>query len=129
MVYGKGGVALVGDRYHSDDVDGNFFFDATENRIGWTAGAGVEWAFTPEWSVKLEYNYYGFGTKSVIVSIRHHDFRRGQCSGEYQSEYSSCTARREFPRPIWTRLVRRNELPAAASDSADGLLDRRPALH
>jgi outer membrane immunogenic protein len=59
-------VALVGDRYHSDDVDGNFFFDATENRIGWTAGAGVEWAFTPEWSVKLEYNYYGFGTKSVL---------------------------------------------------------------
>ena len=65
LVYGKGGVALVGDRYHSDDVDGNFFFDATENRIGWTAGAGVEWAFTPEWSVKLEYNYYGFATKSV----------------------------------------------------------------
>jgi hypothetical protein len=26
----------------TDDVDGNFFFDATENRIGWTAGAGVE---------------------------------------------------------------------------------------
>ena len=68
MVYGKGGVALVGDRYHSDDVAGNFFFDATENRIGWTAGAGVEWAFTPEWSVKLEYDYYGFGTKSVLFT-------------------------------------------------------------
>jgi outer membrane immunogenic protein len=67
MVYGKGGVALVGDRYHVDDVAGNYFFDATENRIGWTAGAGVEWAFTPEWSVKLEYNYYGFGTKSVLL--------------------------------------------------------------
>jgi outer membrane immunogenic protein len=67
MLYGKGGVALVGDRYHVDDVDGNFFFDATENRIGWTAGAGVEWAFTPEWSVKLEYDYYGFGTKSVLL--------------------------------------------------------------
>jgi len=66
LVYGKGGVALVGDRYHVDDVDGNFFFDATENRIGWTAGAGVEWAFTPEWSVKLEYDYYGFGTKSLL---------------------------------------------------------------
>jgi len=65
LVYGKGGVALVGDRYHADDVDGIYFFDATENRIGWTAGAGVEWAFTPEWSVKLEYDYYGFGTKSL----------------------------------------------------------------
>ena len=65
LVYGKGGVALVGDRYHAEDVDGFYFFDATENRIGWTAGAGVEWAFTPEWSVKLEYDYYGFGTKSL----------------------------------------------------------------
>ena len=35
--------------------------------VGWTAGAGIEWAFTPEWSVKLEYNYYGFGTKSVLL--------------------------------------------------------------
>jgi opacity protein-like surface antigen len=66
LVYGKGGVALVGDRYHVDDVNGIYFFDATENRIGWTAGAGIEWAFTPEWSVKLEYNYYGFGTKSLL---------------------------------------------------------------
>jgi outer membrane immunogenic protein len=68
MLYGKGGVALVGDRYHTDDLAGLFFFDATENRIGWTAGAGVEWAFTPEWSVKLEYNYYGFGTRSLLFT-------------------------------------------------------------
>jgi opacity protein-like surface antigen len=68
MLYGKGGVALVGDRYHADDVAGIYFFDATENRIGWTAGAGVEWAFTPEWSVKLEYDYYGFGTKSLLFT-------------------------------------------------------------
>lgn len=67
MVYGKGGVAFVGDRYHVDDLAGSYLFDATENRIGWTAGAGVEWAFTPEWSLKLEYNYYGFGTKSVLL--------------------------------------------------------------
>ena len=68
MLYGKGGVALVGDRYHADDLAGIYFFDATENRIGWTAGAGLEWAFTPEWSVKLEYDYYGFGTKSVLFT-------------------------------------------------------------
>src|SRR5215469_2400778 len=68
LVYGKGGVALVGDRYHADDVQGFYFLDATENRIGWTAGAGVEWAFTPEWSAKLEYDYYGFGTKSLLFT-------------------------------------------------------------
>jgi outer membrane immunogenic protein len=66
MLYGKGGVALVGDRYHTDDLQGLYFFDASENRIGWTAGAGVEWAFTPDWSLRLQYDYYGFGTRSLL---------------------------------------------------------------
>jgi outer membrane immunogenic protein len=36
-----------------------------ETRFGWTAGAGIEWAFSNNWSLKLEYDYYGFGTRSV----------------------------------------------------------------
>jgi outer membrane immunogenic protein len=28
---------------------------------GWTAGAGVEWMFSPGWSAKLEYLYYDLG--------------------------------------------------------------------
>jgi outer membrane immunogenic protein len=34
------------------------------NRTGWTAGGGVEWMFIPHWSVFVEYNYMGFGTRS-----------------------------------------------------------------
>ncbi len=30
-----------------------------------TAGAGVEWGFLPNWSVKLEYNYIDFGKDTV----------------------------------------------------------------
>jgi outer membrane immunogenic protein len=67
MFFGKGGVALVGDRYHVADSLQTFAFDGTENRLGWTAGAGIEWAFSPDWSVKLEYDYYGFGQKSVLL--------------------------------------------------------------
>ena len=65
MLYSKGGVALVGDRYHASDALQTYAFDGTEDRLGWTAGAGIEWAFTPLWSVKLEYDYYWFGQKSV----------------------------------------------------------------
>ena len=36
-----------------------------ETRLGWTAGVGVEWALWDDWSVKLEYDYYGFGTRNV----------------------------------------------------------------
>jgi outer membrane immunogenic protein len=38
---------------------------ATLARAGWTVGTGVEWAFAPNWSATLEYNYYDFGTKGV----------------------------------------------------------------
>ena len=33
----------------------------TDSAIGWTAGAGVEWAFTAAWSAKLEYLYADLG--------------------------------------------------------------------
>ena len=36
-----------------------------DTRIGWTAGAGVEYAFAPAWSAKLEYNYMDFGNDAV----------------------------------------------------------------
>ena len=69
LVYGRGGVAMAADRY---DVSGSFAgtpfgFTGLENRFGWTAGAGVEWAFTRHWSVNLEYDYYGFGTKTISM--------------------------------------------------------------
>jgi outer membrane immunogenic protein len=65
LLYGKGGGAWAGNRYSAFDVAQTFDFQGLETRFGWTAGAGVEWAFLPNWSVKLEYDYYGFGTRSV----------------------------------------------------------------
>ena len=34
---------------------------------GWAAGAGVEYAFSNNWSVKAEYMHYGLGSKGFIV--------------------------------------------------------------
>jgi outer membrane immunogenic protein len=70
LLYAKGGAALAGDRY---DVVGSFAgapfgFTGLENRIGWTAGGGVDWAFSPHWSASLEYDYYGFGHATVAMS-------------------------------------------------------------
>jgi outer membrane immunogenic protein len=33
----------------------------SDTKAGWTIGAGVEWGFAPNWSVKLEYLYLDFG--------------------------------------------------------------------
>jgi len=38
------------------------------SRTGWTVGTGVEWAFAPDWSATLEYNYYDFGTTVATLT-------------------------------------------------------------
>jgi outer membrane immunogenic protein len=68
LIYAKGGVAWVGDKYHV--VDGNntpSLYDASEDRLGWTAGIGIEWAFWNNWSAKLEYDFYDFGRRTVLI--------------------------------------------------------------
>jgi outer membrane immunogenic protein len=70
LLYAKGGVAMAADRY---DVTGSFAgtpfgFVGLENRIGWVAGGGVEWAFSPHWSASFEYDYYGFGHGTIAMS-------------------------------------------------------------
>jgi outer membrane immunogenic protein len=36
---------------------------------GWTAGAGLEWMFWPNWSAKVEYLYYDLGTARLNTAI------------------------------------------------------------
>jgi outer membrane immunogenic protein len=36
----------------------------TQTQVGWTAGGGVEWAFTGAWSAKIDYLYADLGTAS-----------------------------------------------------------------
>ena len=38
-------------------------------RPGWTLGGGVEYAFAPAWSARLEYRYSDFGRYSDSPSI------------------------------------------------------------
>jgi len=65
LLYGKGGVGFAGNRYSAFDAAVTYDLAGLETRVGWTAGAGIEWVLWNNWSVKLEYDYYGFGTRSV----------------------------------------------------------------
>lgn len=67
LLYGKGGAAWAGDRYSAFDSLATYDFEGSETRFGWTAGAGLEWAFSDIWSVRFEYDYFGFGTRSVTL--------------------------------------------------------------
>jgi outer membrane immunogenic protein len=68
LPYVKAGVAWASDNYTVGDVLGFYNATASEDRFGWTVGAGIEWALWHDWSVKLEYDYYGFGRQSVTFT-------------------------------------------------------------
>ena len=70
LIYGRGGVALAQDRYNViGSLAGTpFGFEGLDNRIGWTAGGGVEWAFSQHWSTSVEYDHYAFGHSRILMS-------------------------------------------------------------
>ncbi|MGB9115293.1 outer membrane protein [Bradyrhizobium sp.] len=73
LLYGRGGFAMAGDKYNvsGGTVAGNgtpFDFLGVENRIGWVVGGGVDWAFSRHWSMNVEYDYYQFGTRSILMA-------------------------------------------------------------
>jgi outer membrane immunogenic protein len=68
LFYVKGGVAFV-------DEEQNITFrnvvttdTPSEVRVGWTVGAGIEYALAPNWSIKGEYNFMDFGTENYTFN-------------------------------------------------------------
>ncbi len=62
LFYGKAGGGWVGneDFTVTNLRTGSFFSISNDNsNSGWLLGAGIEWAFAPNWSAKVEYNYLG----------------------------------------------------------------------
>jgi outer membrane immunogenic protein len=59
LFYGTGGAAFG----NVQAAFGGFPF-ASSTQTGWTAGAGVEWAFLPNWTAKVEYLFVDLGSFS-----------------------------------------------------------------
>jgi outer membrane immunogenic protein len=71
LLYVKGGGAWVNDEYR---VSVPLLADLVVARgdhthTGWTVGGGLEWAFTPNWSAKIEYNYIDVGRDRVTLNL------------------------------------------------------------
>ncbi|MFG1302069.1 outer membrane protein [Xanthobacter sp. V3C-3] len=74
LLYAKGGAAwaTTSQTAGSTNIALPFLnYSATTDltRWGWTAGAGVEWAFLNNWSAKVEYNYMDFGSEQVTFNF------------------------------------------------------------
>jgi outer membrane immunogenic protein len=64
-VTGGLGIASLQDRW----VIGGVTTNASSTRAGYALGAGVEYAFTPNWTVKAEYMYYGFSDRRNLLNV------------------------------------------------------------
>jgi outer membrane immunogenic protein len=64
LFYATGGAAVARFK-HTYFTPAAFFDSNTDTRWGWTVGGGLEYAFTGNWSGRVEYRYSNYGTERV----------------------------------------------------------------
>ena len=68
LLYAKGGVAFreKNNVFVTNTLTGAAVpFTSSSDDVGYTVGAGLEYLFAPNWSAKVEYQYYNFGKTNV----------------------------------------------------------------
>ncbi|MCC2096171.1 MAG: porin family protein [Hyphomicrobiales bacterium] len=63
LIYITGGFGFADWKYRTI----TFGTQVGGNNVGWTLGAGFEYALTNNWSVKAEYLHYDFGKKTAVA--------------------------------------------------------------
>ena len=69
LFYLKGGAAVTDNRLDIFNAVGTDVASATATRWGATVGVGVEYSFTPNWSVGLEYDHLFMGNSNNSFSV------------------------------------------------------------
>jgi outer membrane immunogenic protein len=70
LFYGKAGGGWVGnDDFTVTNLTTGASFTASNNNTnsGWLVGVGIEWAFAPNWSAKVEYDFLGLDDRTFTV--------------------------------------------------------------
>ena len=65
LVYGKGGFAVASNKI-SGAVLGVTVIEDTQTHTGYTAGGGIEYGFTPNWSAKVEYLWAHYDSQTYF---------------------------------------------------------------
>lgn len=71
LLYLKGGAAWAQATYAAALNLGflNARTEVSDTRFGWMVGTGLEYAFLPNWSAKIEYNFIDFGDKDYTFPV------------------------------------------------------------
>jgi outer membrane immunogenic protein len=82
VAYGNGSHT----RGYSDGYYGGYYnyeWNSSTTKIGWVAGLGVEYAITPNWTIKGEALYANLGTSTVPLNSYYYSYL-GQSNGRFQ---------------------------------------------
>ncbi len=66
LFYGTVGAGWAKDELTSNDNASGLVFTSSGWNSGWVAGGGIEWAFLPSFTAKVEYLHYGLGSQSYF---------------------------------------------------------------
>ena len=48
---------------------GSISVSNSNSNSGWLVGAGIEWAFAPNWTAKVEYDFLGLNNSTFTVPV------------------------------------------------------------
>jgi hypothetical protein len=71
LFYGKVGGGWVGtdDFTITNLTTGASITGSNNGNSGWLVGAGIEWAFAPNWSAKVEYSFLGLDDRTFVAPV------------------------------------------------------------
>jgi len=72
LLYGKGGGGWISNNglTVTNVTTGASFTTGNSNTdSGWLAGGGIEWAFTDNWSARIEYDFLGLNDRTLTVPL------------------------------------------------------------
>src|SRR5947207_3989874 len=99
LFYATGGLAFAGERYINTPAAGSDE-KIIHHRLGWAAGAGAEYAFAPDWTVRLEYLYNQFQR----ADIRFPQGAQHSSTLDFQSLRIGLNRKVDWPSaPTWTQ--------------------------
>jgi outer membrane immunogenic protein len=74
LAYGDVSTSVTGSNLGAASCNGSFVYCFTGTTggvsVGWAAGAGIEYAFAPAWSIKGEYLHIDLGSRSIVLADR-----------------------------------------------------------
>jgi outer membrane immunogenic protein len=74
LFYGKAGAGWVHESETLINLANGFTASSSDTRSGWLLGVGIEYAFAPRWTARVEWDHIGLGDETIAGFNLSRDF-------------------------------------------------------